>query len=374
MTKKVCGIVGARGMVGQVLLERMEKKDDFSLIEPIFFSTSQIGKKFTTATGIEYSFHDATDLKLLKSCEIIITTQGGAYTDQIFPKLRTLGWTGHWIDAASSLRMKDHSLIVLDPLNGEAIKKYLKEGGNNFIGANCTVSLMLMAINGLLKENLVEWVSSMTYQAASGAGAAQMKELLLQINYLGKKLDVDLKDDSIHALELEKKCLELVNSTSFPKKSLGHKLALNLLPFIDCEWEEGQSREEWKGGAEAGKILSGKNSIIVDGTCVRVGSLRCHSQALTIKLRKDISLSEAESCLKNSPDWFKWVENNKEDSLKNLTPSSISGTLNIAVGRVRKMKMGPEFLNIFTVGDQLLWGAAEPLRRTLRFLCTGQFE
>ena len=373
MEKKICGIVGSRGMVGQVLMERMEDEGDFKLIEALFFSTTQKGKKFKTAKGVEHLYLDANDLNLLKVCEIILSTQGGDYTQKIFPKLRSLGWKGYWIDAASALRLKDHACIVLDPINNNLIKKYFLGGGKDFIGANCTVSLMLMAINGLLKENLVEWVSSMTYQAASGAGALHMKELLAQMSYLAWNLQSDLQNTAVDALALEKKSTELFQHQDFPKENFGHPLALNLLPFIDSEGEEGQSKEEWKGAVEANKILGAKNSLLVDGTCVRVGSLRCHAQGLTLKLKKDISLSEIECSLKNAPEWFHWVENKKEDTLNNLTPKNVSGTLKIAVGRARKMKLGGNYLNIFTVGDQLLWGAAEPLRRSLKFICTGEF-
>lgn len=366
---KKCALIGSRGMVGQVLMERMEEEGDFDLFEPHFFSTSQITSLAKNIKGKNYYFYDARDLNLLSTFEIILSCQGGEYTEETFFKLRALGWKGYWIDAASTLRLKEDALIVLDPVNKNMITQYLKQGGLNLIGANCTVSLMLMAIKGLLAADLVEWVSSMTYQAASGGGAAHMKELLKQISFLGHSLDKSLKDQNISSLDLEKKSLQIMKQNDFPKAHFAHPLALNLLPWIDSEKENGQSKEEWKGGVEANKILGLKNnSLAVDGTCVRVGALRCHSQALTIKLKKEVPLIEIENLIKNGHQWIKFVENKKEQSLKSLTPEAVSGKLDIAVGRARFMNLGPTYLNLFTVGDQLLWGAAEPLRRALRFV------
>ena len=359
------GLVGWRGMVGSVLLQRMQAENDFQGIEPVFFSTSQAGQPAPMNAG---TLKHADDLAELQKLDVIITCQGGDYTKAIHPQLRQAGWQGYWIDAASTLRMEKNAVIILDPVNRQVIDAALKSGQKDFIGGNCTVSLMLMALGGLFRADLVEWISSMTYQAASGAGAPNMRELLSQMGVLHSSVADLLKDPSSAILEIDRKVTETLRSDVMPKKEFGFSLAGSLLPWIDREVEDGQSREEWKGFAETNKILGTKQPIPVDGLCVRVGAMRCHSQALTIKLKKDLPIAEIEALIANDNPWVKLVANNKADSLTHLTPTAVSGTLTVPIGRLRKMKMGPHYLSAFTCGDQLLWGAAEPLRRMLRIL------
>jgi len=362
------GLVGWRGMVGSVLMQRMVEENDLAEVTPVFFSTSQAGQPapdFGQGGGL---LEDANDISKLAEQDIIITCQGGDYTKSVHPKLRTSGWTGYWIDAASSLRMEESAVIILDPINRDVIDVALKDDCKDFVGGNCTVSLMLMAIGGLFNAGLVDWVSSMTYQAASGAGAPNMRELLTQMGTLQDCVAEELRTPGSAILEIDRKVSETLRSEDFPKAEFGYPLAGSVLPWIDREVEDGQSREEWKGIAETNKILGNQSSIPIDGICVRIGSMRCHSQALTIKLNKDLPIEEIESLIINSNDWVKLVPNTKAETLEQLTPAAISGTLSIPVGRVRKMHMGPEYLSVFTCGDQLLWGAAEPLRRMLRIL------
>jgi aspartate-semialdehyde dehydrogenase len=364
--KKV-GFIGWRGMVGSVLLERMSQENDFSLMESYFFSTSQTGHSAPQVANAHERLLSAMDSKELSKMDILLSCQGGEYTTEMFPILRNNGWNGIWIDAASTLRMKDDSVIVLDPVNRSFIQESIDKGVKNFIGGNCTVSLLLIALDGLFKENLVEWVSSMTYQAASGAGAKNMIELLAQMNSVGTTFS---ENPAAPALELEKKMTTLMNGPSFPKANFGHALALNLLPYIDSELPNGQSKEEWKAQAEANKILQTKTLIPIDGTCVRVGALRCHSQGLTIKLKKSASLTTVEEMIANANPWVKLVANNKSETLSELTPAAVSGKLHVPIGRLRQMNLGDTFYNAFTLGDQLLWGAAEPLRCVLRQVLT----
>jgi aspartate-semialdehyde dehydrogenase len=366
---KKLGIVGWRGMVGQVLIERMIEASDFSHFECTFFSTSQKGHENPLKVkNVNPILEDAYDLSLLLKMDIILTCQGGDYTSKIHGALRANGFKGYWIDAASTLRMENQSLIILDPINKTNIEKALGNNQKDFIGGNCTVSLMLLSLGGLFKNNAIEWVTSMTYQAASGAGARHMNELLRQMKFV---TDREMQTDenlSEQILSVEKRVTKLLGHQNFPIENFGHPLAFNLLPWIDSELENGQSKEEWKGGAEANKILDSSKNIPIDGTCVRVGAMRCHSQAMTIKLNKNIPMDEIESMIKEHNEWVKFVPNNKVETLKNLTPQFTSGTLNIPIGRMRKMNLGPEYLNAFTVGDQLLWGAAEPLRRMLHII------
>lgn len=365
------GIVGWRGMVGQVLMERMLAEDDFKHFETHFFTTSQFGQTHPFVGKIKNGpelLKDANSLDELKAMDIILTCQGGDYTKAIHQKLREAGFKGFWIDAASTLRMHQDSTLILDPVNLAVIKSSIQAGKRDFIGANCTVSLMMLAIGGLLENNLVEWVTSMTYQAASGAGARHMNELLNQMKYVTDRTLNAETNLSEKILQVEKNVKSIINSPEFPKENFGAPLAFNLLPFIDAEWEQGQSKEEWKGSVELNKILGTKEFIPVDGTCVRVGAMRCHSQGLTIKLKKDVPLAEIESMIQSHNQWVKLVPNNKPDSMSTLTPAYASGTLNIPIGRVRKMNLGNQYLNAFTVGDQLLWGAAEPLRRMLHIV------
>ena len=360
------GIVGWRGMVGSVLLQRMVDEGDFGIgIEPVFFSTSQAGQPAPMNAGI---LKKAEDIEELKKLDIIITCQGGDYTKAVHPELRKQGWNGYWIDAASTLRMEDNAVIILDPVNRNVIDKALANGQKDFIGGNCTVSLMLMALGGLFRAGLVEWLSSMTYQAASGAGAPNMRELLSQMGVLNGTVAEELKNPGSAILEIDQKVTAALRDGSMPTKEFGFPLAGNVLPWIDREVEDGQSREEWKGFAETNKILGTTSPIPVDGICVRVGAMRCHSQAITIKLNKDLPIAEIENLIANDNEWVKLVPNTKADSLKDLTPAAVSGSLIVPIGRVRKMKMGPQFVQAFTCGDQLLWGAAEPLRRMLRIL------
>ncbi len=362
------GLVGWRGMVGSVLMQRMVEENDLAGVTPVFFSTSQAGQAAPDFGQGAGTLEDASDITKLAEQDVIITCQGGDYTKEVHPKLRASGWDGYWIDAASSLRMDDNAVIILDPINRDVIDTALKNGCKDFIGGNCTVSLMLMAIGGLFNAGLVDWVSSMTYQAASGAGAPNMRELLAQMGTLNNCVAEELKNPGSAILEIDKKVSEKLRSGDFPKTEFGYPLAGSVLPWIDREVEDGQSREEWKGIAETNKILGNQSPIPIDGICVRIGSMRCHSQALTIKLNKDLPIEEIETLISNSNDWVKLVPNKKAETLEQLTPAAISGTLSIPVGRVRKMHMGPEYLSVFTCGDQLLWGAAEPLRRMLRIL------
>lgn len=360
------GIVGWRGMVGSVLMQRMQEENDFALdFEPVFFTTSQAGQPAPMGAG---TLKKADDIAELKKLDIILTCQGGDYTKAVHPELRKQGWDGYWIDAASSLRMEDNAVIILDPINRNVIDTALAKGIKDYIGGNCTVSLMLMALGGLFKAGLVEWLSSMTYQAASGAGAPNMRELLAQMGSLYNVAADDLVDDGSAILDIDKKITAALRDGSMPVQEFGFPLAGSLLPWIDREVEDGQSREEWKGFSETNKILGTVSAIPIDGICVRVGAMRCHSQAITIKLNKDLPIAEIEQLIANDNQWVKLVPNTKADSLAQLTPAAVSGTLTVPVGRVRKMKMGPQYLQAFTCGDQLLWGAAEPLRRMLRIL------
>ena len=359
------GLVGWRGMVGSVLMQRMMEENDFSGIEPVFFSTSQAGQ--AAPMGNE-PLKDASDIDALKKLDAIITCQGGDYTKAVHPELRKAGWKGYWIDAASTLRMEKDAVIILDPVNQGVIDQALANGQKDFIGGNCTVSLMLMGLGGLFRAGLVEWITSMTYQAASGAGAPNMRELLAQMGVLNGTVADLLENPSSAILEIDTKVTAALRSSDMPTQEFGAPLAGNLLPWIDREVEDGQSREEWKGLVETNKILGTTTPIPVDGICVRVGAMRCHSQALTIKLTRDVPIADVEQLLANDNAWVRLVPNTKADSIAQLTPAAVSGTLSVPVGRVRKMKMGPQYLSAFTCGDQLLWGAAEPLRRMLRIL------
>jgi aspartate-semialdehyde dehydrogenase len=360
-------------MVGSVLMQRMQEERDFDLIEPVFFSTSNAGGAAPSFAKNETKLKDANSVDELKKCDIIITCQGGDYTNEVYPKLRAAGWKGYWIDAASALRMKDDAVIILDPVNLDVIKDALVKGQKDFIGGNCTVSLMLMALGGLFRENLIDWMTAMTYQAASGAGAQNMRELLSQMGALNAAVAGDLANPSSAILDIDRKVLATMNSDAMPTEHFGVPLAGSLIPWIDKDLGNGMSKEEWKGGAETNKIL-GKpamgqpGSIPVDGLCVRIGAMRCHSQALTIKLKKDVPLDEIDGILASANDWVKVVPNQREVSMRELSPAVVTGTLSVPVGRLRKLAMGGEYLSAFTVGDQLLWGAAEPLRRMLRIL------
>lgn len=363
------GFVGWRGMVGSVLMERMQAENDFASIEPVFFTTSNVGGAAPAVASGLPALKDAYSIDDLKQLDAIVTCQGGDYTNDIFPKLRAAGWNGYWIDAASSLRMAKDAIIVLDPVNLDVIKDGIAKGVKNYIGGNCTVSLMLMGLGGLFNAGLVEWVSSMTYQAASGAGAQNMRELISQMGALHASVADKLADPKSAILEIDRIIAETMRGDDLPKANFGHPLAGSLLPYIDKQWETGQSKEEWKGQAETNKILGRDgNPIPVDGLCVRIGAMRCHSQALTIKLNKDVPIADIESLIANANPWAKVVPNDRESSMRDLTPTAVTGTLSIPVGRLRKMNMGSEYLSAFTVGDQLLWGAAEPLRRMLRVL------
>jgi aspartate-semialdehyde dehydrogenase len=355
-------------MVGSVLMDRMRAENDFEHIDPVFFTTSQAGEAAPNVGKGDSVLLDAYDIDALSEMEVIITCQGGDYTNQVHPELRSKGWNGYWIDAASALRMVPEATIVLDPVNSPVIDKALADGKKDFIGGNCTVSLMLMAIGGLFKAGLVEWVSSMTYQAASGAGAQNMRELLAQKGHLFEAAAEDLKNPASAILDIDRKVSEALRSHTMPTEQFGAPLAGSLIPWIDKAVDAGQTKEEWKGFAETNKILGNDPAIPIDGICVRIGAMRSHSQALTIKLTKDVSIEEITEILRNDNEWVDVVNNNKEETLARLTPAAISGTLTVPVGRLRKMKMGPEYLAAFTVGDQLLWGAAEPLRRMLRIL------
>jgi aspartate-semialdehyde dehydrogenase len=380
---KLVGLVGWRGMVGSVLMDRMAEEKDFDLIEPLFFSTSNAGGKAPAMAKNETTLQDAYNIDALKRCEVIITAQGGDYTTEVFPKLRAAGWKGHWIDAASSLRMKDDAIIILDPVNLPVIQNALSKGGLNWIGGNCTVSCMLMGVGALYKAGLVEWMSTQTYQAASGGGAQHMRELLTQYGTLNAEVKNLLDDPKSAILEIDRKVIAKQRSLSAEETAnFGVPLGGSLIPWIDKDLGVGKSqgepgwgisREEWKGMAETNKILGqgegfGTAATPVDGFCVRVGAMRCHSQALTFKLKKNVPLADIEAMIAADNAWVKVVPNNKEATIRDLTPVAVTGTMTIPVGRIRKMAMGPEYLGAFTIGDQLLWGAAEPLRRMLRIL------
>ncbi|HEX4939696.1 MAG TPA: aspartate-semialdehyde dehydrogenase [Candidatus Kapabacteria bacterium] len=362
------GLVGWRGMVGSVLMQRMVEENDFAHIDPVYFSTSNAGGKAPDFGGkAAPALQDANSVDALKGMDVIITCQGGDYTNDIYPKLRAAGWNGYWIDAASALRMEDDAVIVLDPVNDNVIRSALAKGVKNYIGGNCTNSIMLMGMGGLFREGLVDWVSSMTYQAASGGGANHMRELLKGMGVIHAAVADELATPSSAILEIDRKVAKTIRE-DVPTEFFGAPLAGGLIPWIDKQLDNGQSKEEWKGQAEVNKILGTASTIPVDGLCVRIGAMRCHSLALTVKLKKDLPLSEIEAIIKSGNDWVKFVPNDREISVKELTPASITGGLKIGVGRVRKLNMGPEYISAFVIGDQLLWGAAEPLRRMLRIL------
>ncbi len=376
-SQPLVGLVGWRGMVGSVLMDRMQAEGDFGLIEPVFFSTSNTGGKAPAMAKNEGTLKDAHDIDALKKCDIVITAQGGDYTSEVFPKLRAVGWNGHWIDAASTLRMNDDAIIVLDPVNLPVIQNALARGGKNWIGGNCTVSCMLMGVGALYKAGLVEWMTSMTYQAASGGGAQHMRELLTQFGTLNADVRALLDDPKSAILEIDRKVLQTQQNLSAAETAnFGAPLGGSLIPWIDKDLGDGMSKEEWKAGAETNKILGfgaafGKDApkaTPVDGFCVRIGAMRCHSQALTFKLKKDVPLADIEALIAADNAWAKVVPNTREATIKDLTPVAVTGTMDIPVGRIRKLAMGPEYVGAFTVGDQLLWGAAEPLRRMLRIL------
>ena len=374
LTGNLTGLVGWRGMVGSVLIDRMQAEGDFDLIEPVFFSTSNAGGKAPAQAKNETVLKDAFDIDALRKCDIIVTAQGGDYTADVFPRLRAAGWNGHWIDAASTLRMNDDAVIVLDPVNLPVIRNALAKGGNNWIGGNCTVSCMLMGVGALYKAGMVEWMTSMTYQAASGGGAQHMRELLTQFGTLNDEVRSLLDDPKSAILEIDRRVLARQRSMSdFETDNFGVPLGGSLIPWIDKDLGNGSSKEEWKAGAETNKILGqgasfGTAETPVDGFCVRVGAMRCHSQALTFKLRKDIPLADIEALIAADNEWVKVVPNTREATIQDLTPVAVTGTMRIPVGRLRKLAMGADYLGAFTVGDQLLWGAAEPLRRMLRIL------
>jgi len=371
------GLVGWRGMVGSVLMDRMQAEGDFALIEPMFFSTSNAGGAAPSMAKNESKLHDAMDVNALKRCDIIITAQGGDYTTEVFPKLRATGWNGHWIDAASTLRMKDDAIIILDPVNMPVIQDALRKGGRNWIGGNCTVSCMLMGVGALYKAGLVEWMSTMTYQAASGGGAQHMRELLTQYGTLNAEVRALLDDPKSAILEIDRRVIAKQRGLSADETAnFGVPLGGSLIPWIDKDLGDGMSKEEWKGMAETNKILGqgpgfASAAVPVDGFCVRVGAMRCHSQALTFKLKKEVPVADIEAMIAADNAWVKVVPNTREATLKDLTPVSVTGTMTIPVGRIRKLAMGPEYVGAFTIGDQLLWGAAEPLRRMLRILLQG---
>lgn len=364
---KRVGLVGWRGMVGSVLMQRMQQEHDFDVIEPVFFTTSQAGKAAPNFGKDAGTLKDATDIKQLSEMDIIISCQGGDYTTEVYPQLRAAGWAGYWIDAASTMRMEDDAVIILDPVNRHVIDAALDRGVKNYIGGNCTNSILLMGLGGLFKAGLVEWVSSMTYQAASGGGANHMRELLKGMGVVHATVQNELADPASAILEIDRKVAAAIRE-DVPTEFFGAPLAGGLIPWIDKQLDNGQSKEEWKGQAEVNKILGTTQTIPVDGLCVRIGAMRCHSLALTLKLTKDVPLSELEAIIKDGNPWVKWVPNDRETTVRELTPASITGQLDVGVGRVRKLNMGPEYLSAFVIGDQLLWGAAEPLRRMLRIL------
>lgn len=362
------GLVGWRGMVGSVLMQRMVEENDFAHIDPVYFSTSNAGGKAPDFGGkAAPALQDANSVEALQGMDVIITCQGGDYTNDIYPKLRAAGWDGYWIDAASALRMEDNAVIVLDPVNDNVIRSALAKGVKDYIGGNCTNSIMLMGMGGLFREGLVDWVSSMTYQAASGGGANHMRELLKGMGVIHNAVADELATPASAILDIDRKVAKTIRE-DVPTEYFGAPLAGGLIPWIDKQLDNGQSKEEWKGQAEVNKILGTSNIVPVDGLCVRIGAMRCHSLALTVKLKKDLPLSEIEAIIKSGNDWVKFVPNDREISVKELTPAAITGGLQIGVGRVRKLNMGPEYISAFVIGDQLLWGAAEPLRRMLRIL------
>jgi len=371
---KLVGLVGWRGMVGSVLMDRMTQEKDFDLIEPVFFSTSDAGGKAPAMAKNETTLKDAKDIAALKKCDIIITCQGGDYTSEVFPLLRAAGWKGHWIDAASTLRMNEDAVLILDPVNMPVIKSALSKGGLNWVGGNCTVSCMLMGVGALYKAGLVEWMSTQTYQAASGGGAQHMRELLTQYGTLNAEVKSLLDDPKSAILEIDRQITAKQRSLSAEETAqFGVPLGGSLIAWIDKDLGNGMSKDEWKGMAETNKILGqgegfGSPAVPVDGFCVRIGAMRCHSQALTFKLRKDVPLADIEAMIAADNEWVQVVANTREATIKHLTPVAVTGTMTIPVGRLRKMAMGPEYLGAFTIGDQLLWGAAEPLRRMLRIL------
>ncbi|WP_105169524.1 aspartate-semialdehyde dehydrogenase [Pseudoalteromonas sp. T1lg23B] len=366
--KKV-GLVGWRGMVGSVLMHRMLEENDFAKIDAYFFTTSQTGQLGPDFAGDAKPLLDANDVSALSEMEIIISCQGGDYTKSVYPALRESGWNGYWIDAASALRMEQDSIIILDPVNNDVITQGLEQGVKTFVGGNCTVSLMLLALGGLFEKDLVEWVSPMTYQAASGAGARNMRELITQMGEIHSSVAEHLADPASAILEIDRIVADKIKSEDLPKDQFGVPLAGSLIPWIDVPMESGQSKEEWKAQVEANKILgSSKSPIPIDGLCVRIGAMRCHSQAMTIKLKADLPVDEIERILASHNEWVKVIPNDRELTAQELTPVNVTGTLSIPVGRIRKLTMGPEYISAFTVGDQLLWGAAEPLRRMLRII------
>ncbi|ATD10337.1 aspartate-semialdehyde dehydrogenase [Pseudoalteromonas piscicida] len=368
--KKV-GLVGWRGMVGSVLMERMQQENDFDVIDPHFFTTSQAGQlgPVVKGGGEPKPLQDASDIQSLSEMDIIISCQGGDYTKSVYPSLREQGWEGYWIDAASALRMEKDSIIVLDPVNKDVIQQGLEQGVKTFVGGNCTVSLMLLALGGLFEQDLIEWVSPMTYQAASGAGARNMRELITQMGEIHCSVKAQLDNPSSAILEIDKLVAEKIKDESLPQDQFGVPLAGSLIPWIDVPMPSGQSKEEWKAQVEANKILgSSKQPIPIDGLCVRIGAMRCHSQALTIKLRENRSVEEIEEILAAHNEWVRVIPNERDITAKELTPVNVTGTLSIPVGRIRKLTMGEKYISAFTVGDQLLWGAAEPLRRMLRII------
>lgn len=362
------GFVGWRGMVGSVLMDRMKAENDFRGFTPVFFTTSQVGGKGPSLGFDTEPLVSAHDLAALRACDVIVSCQGGDYTSEIHPKLRAEGWKGYFVDAASTLRMKDDAALILDPVNQHVIDAAIAKGVRDLVGPNCTVSLMLMVMHGPIRQGWVEWVSSMTYQSASGAGAKNMQELIAQMQAIGDAARPVLADPAATALDLDRNVAHTLGSDGFPKAAFGVPLAASLIPWIDKAVDAGQTREEWKGHVEANKILGLETPMPVDGLCVRVGAMRCHSQGLTVKLKRAVPLDEIEQCIRESNPWAKVVPNTMDETRARLSPAAISGTLDVAIGRLRTMRMGPDYLAAFTVGDQLLWGAAEPLRRVLRQL------
>ena len=363
------GFIGWRGMVGSVLMQRMREENDFGHIpEAHFFTTSNVGGAAPDFGQAAKTLLDANNIAELAKMDIIVTCQGGDYTKSVFQPLRDSGWNGYWIDAASALRMKDDAIIVLDPVNRDVIDAGLKNGVKNYIGGNCTVSLMLMALGGLFQNGLVEWATSMTYQAASGAGAKNMRELISSMGAVHSQVAAELADPASAILAIDRKVSDFLRSEDYPKANFGVPLAGSLIPWIDADLGNGQSKEEWKGGVETNKILGANRPVIVDGLCIRIGAMRCHSQAITLKLKKDLPLAEIEQAIANANEWTKVVPNTKEATIHELTPAAVTGTLATPVGRIRKLEMGGEYISAFTVGDQLLWGAAEPIRRMLNIV------
>ncbi|HMA68003.1 MAG TPA: aspartate-semialdehyde dehydrogenase [Desulfosalsimonadaceae bacterium] len=362
------GFVGWRGMVGSVLMGRMLAENDFQGISPVFFTTSQVGQQGPDIGGTAAPLRDAHDLDTLSDMDVVLTCQGGDYTKGVYEKLRSSGWNGYWVDAASTLRMADDSVIVLDPVNRQVIDRALEQGVKNFIGGNCTVSLMLMAIGGLFQQNLVEWLTSMTYQAASGAGAKNMRELVKQMAAIGTATEDMLADPASAIQDIDRRVIDTMRESSFPVDNFSVPLAGSAIPWIDAEMENGQSKEEWKGFAETNKILNRTEPVPIDGICVRIGAMRCHCQALTIKLAREVPIRDVESIIGASNDWVRVVANTKEETISKLTPAAVTGELTVPVGRIRNLNTGPGYITLYTVGDQLLWGAAEPVRRMLNIL------